>query len=296
MQNFFSKGEELNYPVGTIIARDGEFKAPDKFKISYIKEGEIAYLKKTKDSKYVSLKFAKDEIIQLEASYNNFKSLAAVVVIKPVKLYKWSKHAFDNMIRQNAEFAAWTIISLSRHLRTLNHTLGAIISGKMDLVTVDEALQDEFYAFNIWEQKFVINEQMSLYNVAFHYKDHMSYEAMQRYTQNFNAREIIFKEGDPCDKLYLILQGTVSVVKKVEDKSTLLDILHPGDVFGEMGIFENKPRSATVIANEFTKVIALDKESFKTVFKLEQSWPSTIIEGFARRINHLYREIEKYTN
>ena len=65
----------------------------------------------------------------------------------------------------------------------------------------------------------------------------------------FDAKDIIFKEGDAPKNAYLIHMGAVEVVVGHSDGSTkIIDTLNPGEFFGEMALVDNLPRSATAIA------------------------------------------------
>ncbi len=67
----------------------------------------------------------------------------------------------------------------------------------------------------------------------------------------------IFEEGDLADFFYIIITGTVQVTKQIENEQVeVLALKISGDIFGEMGIIDNLPRSATVVA-------ATDVELFK---------------------------------
>ncbi len=56
---------------------------------------------------------------------------------------------------------------------------------------------------------------------------------------------LIFKEGDKGDSMYIILEGSVDIYAMAEGQEMQLAILRPGDFFGEMSLFRDKPRSAS---------------------------------------------------
>ena len=299
MENFYYNGEDLNCPVGTILFKDGESFFSNDFKISYVKSGEIAYLKKTRENKYLKLQFTENEIIGIECLYNTYLnnttslySSAAAMVIKNANLYQWTKENFDLMIIKNIDFAIWSIISLSRHLRKLDQAVIDLKNGKLELVSSEDIMQGDasiqFYgAYGSYEQ----DEKESLYNLAFFSKeDYVSDNIWDKFGQEFKEGEIICKEGDPGDNLYLIVEGQVLISK---DNTSLYNTLKEGDIFGEMAIFEDKSRFATVTATIDTKVLALSKDNFVTLFQFHHKWLLNLIESFAKRINHLYREIDR---
>jgi len=84
-------------------------------------------------------------------------------------------------------------------------------------------------------------------------------------------KQILCKEGDPGDKMYIIISGAVEIKKKMaENQAVSLARLLPGELFGELSFFDDIPRSATVEAMTSAKVAVIKKEDF---LKLIQSEP-----------------------
>jgi len=78
---------------------------------------------------------------------------------------------------------------------------------------------------------------------------------------------VIFRQGDPGDKFYLIRAGRVRVFREDASLGTELSVLQAGDDFGEMALFMDQPRSATVTALEETRLMVLSKEQFQSILK-----------------------------
>jgi CRP-like cAMP-binding protein len=72
---------------------------------------------------------------------------------------------------------------------------------------------------------------------------------------NYEPGEVLFKEGQFDDQLYFLISGKVNIVKKGVELSALK---RRGDVFGEMGIIDGKPRSASIVASEKTTCLVMD--------------------------------------
>ena len=78
-------------------------------------------------------------------------------------------------------------------------------------------------------------------------------------TENFAEMESFFVEGQTSDKLYLLVEGEVSLVR---NKKTL-DIVKPGEIFGEIAVITQQPRSASAMARKFCQVLVLDARQFQ---------------------------------
>ena len=64
----------------------------------------------------------------------------------------------------------------------------------------------------------------------------------------FQAGEEIFSEGDPAEEAFIIVSGDVEIVKSVDGTERTLARLGTGEIFGEMGLVDDKPRSASARA------------------------------------------------
>ena len=78
---------------------------------------------------------------------------------------------------------------------------------------------------------------------------------------------VIFRQGDSGDKFYLIRTGRVRVFREDGGLETELSVLRAGDGFGEMALFMDQPRSATVAALEETHLMVLSKDQFQSILK-----------------------------
>jgi len=85
--------------------------------------------------------------------------------------------------------------------------------------------------------------------------------------KSFPAGSIIFRELDDSDALYIVEQGSVVVSKHVQDDvDVVLTRFRPGDFFGEMGLFDTAPRSATANVDVNSVLWRLDRSVFHDIF------------------------------
>lgn len=106
----------------------------------------------------------------------------------------------------------------------------------------------------------------------------------EKFGIGFNPGDVIFVEYEPGDSFYMLQSGRVKISKVVLEKEKLLDILQPGDVFGEMAIIEDAPRSATAIAVDEVKVLEFKKENFEVIMKTNPAMALKLLKIFAKRI------------
>jgi len=83
----------------------------------------------------------------------------------------------------------------------------------------------------------------------------------------FEPGQVIFREGDHGEWLYVVREGEVEVLKgDAAGQETPLRRLGPGECFGEIALVSDRPRSATVRAVSATNVLAVDREAFQALF------------------------------
>ena len=81
--------------------------------------------------------------------------------------------------------------------------------------------------------------------------------------ESFEAGELVFQEGEPSTVAYLIVSGTVEIVRGHGRKGAKpLAVLHAGDYLGEMGVIDDHPRSASAVAKEPVVCMSIDKDEF----------------------------------
>lgn len=79
---------------------------------------------------------------------------------------------------------------------------------------------------------------------------------------HFEPGEIVFRQGDLGDSLYIILQGQVDVVKETDGSERIIAHLGPGEYFGEMALLNQKTRGATIRCTSALDVLCLRKGDF----------------------------------
>lgn len=99
--------------------------------------------------------------------------------------------------------------------------------------------------------------------------------------------ETIFYKGSYGSQLYVVLAGRLSV----RDGSRMIATLGMGDLFGEMAVVNNEPRSASVVALEDTHLFALSEATFQHLLTKRVS--IQILLNIVRTLSHRLRESNK---
>lgn len=97
--------------------------------------------------------------------------------------------------------------------------------------------------------------------------------------------KVIFREGEMTETFYLIIEGSVRVVKDMESpRQRIIAKLKAGDFFGEMSLFDGLPHSATICAHEECRFLLIRKEKLYAIIDLYPDVALHIINVFSRRL------------
>jgi CRP-like cAMP-binding protein len=105
--------------------------------------------------------------------------------------------------------------------------------------------------------------------------------------------EIIVREGDVGDCMYVIQEGEVDILCDDKGKEVHLATRKAGDFIGEMAIFDRDVRSATVRAKGQARILTVDKKNFMSRIHEDPSLAFRIVETMSHRLRELQAEYTK---
>ena len=98
--------------------------------------------------------------------------------------------------------------------------------------------------------------------------------------------------GDPADALYIVISGRLKVMMSdKEGKEVILAILNQGDFFGEMGLIDQAPRSATVVAIDSCELLTMTRADFTKCLQKNFDLTMNVILGLVKRLREADRKI-----
>lgn len=104
--------------------------------------------------------------------------------------------------------------------------------------------------------------------------------------------EVIFREGDPGDLLYLVGEGSVKISKSGRGgEQETLAFIQSGNFFGEMALLDGEPRSAMATAAEPTVLGTVTEETFQHILELA---PSRLHMNFLRSVSERLRSVNSH--
>jgi len=260
----------------------------------YIKDGEVTVY--VDGSSVASL--GPGEIFgEMSLFYNISKSATVKVSGKKVKVGVLSREGLENLFTSGQHYARDLIFRLynilPKRLRNLNdkyktaiRSLHLIFGGdEKKMPSLDHELAD------------LESKKSAFFPTLSQGDKDIIYEEIR----NFDTGQPIFTQGDPGDGAYFILEGKVKVVGISENfKEILLGEVGDGDIFGEMSLIDDKPRSASVVTLTPCKTAFISIKAFNE-FIASGSESAFRFMGFIcfslfmhiLRLDRLYSDIKK---
>ncbi|MEO8164413.1 MAG: Crp/Fnr family transcriptional regulator [Betaproteobacteria bacterium] len=109
----------------------------------------------------------------------------------------------------------------------------------------------------------------------------------------YGAREVIVNKGDPANEFFVLLRGRAKVTAQgAEGSDTAINVMGPGEGFGEIGVLDGQPRSATVTTLEECEMAVVDKRAFDGLLASSPPVAIRLLAVLAGRIRELTIRVE----
>ena len=244
-------------------------------------------------------------VVSTMSSHSHIETAQALTDVTLIAVHKENYHL---LIEKNTPVAMKIIEAFSRRMRYLDEALARITF--KDSVEAD--INHLFYVAEYYARQ-------SQYNQAYYaYYQYIKYcpqgpnlqaarERMmkikpyskavylegneQAFTRTYPKDTMVFCETMPGRELYIIQKGSVKITKIVNDNEVLLAVLKQGDIFGEMSLIENKPRSASAVAFEDAVLLAVNKENFARMVSTQPQIIARLTTLLAERIWFIYKQL-----
>lgn len=112
--------------------------------------------------------------------------------------------------------------------------------------------------------------------------------------RRFRAGETIFHEGDPGDAMHVIASGRAKIsIESKEGEEAILVTLGPGEVFGELVLLDDAPRSATAVAVEPTVTYTLSQPAFGPLMADNEAFRGAILRNLTLDLRRLTTHVSE---
>jgi len=248
------------------------------------------------------------DIIAAVSVLAGYSYIETAISVTDVTLVAVEKKQYSNLIRTNTPIAMKIIQHFSQRLRTLNDVLSlltaniAIDSEPSHLFDVGEyyakqrKLDQAFYAYQQYTVHCpnagnleTVKQKMS--RLAPSIKTQRPSYPSNKMERTYPSGCLLFAQGEPGHELYIIQGGSVKISKVVNNQEVVLAVLRKGDIFGEMALLEDKPRTATAEVYEECSVLAVNKANFEGLIKTSPELVARLTTLMAERIWLMYHQL-----
>jgi CRP/FNR family transcriptional regulator len=105
--------------------------------------------------------------------------------------------------------------------------------------------------------------------------------------RKYRKGSVVFVQGERGQRCYIIVSGSVKISAYHPDgREVVLALLGPGDVFGELSLFDEAPRSADAMVLETAELLSLDAESVHQAVRTHPEMAVSLLKIMSRRMRH----------
>jgi CRP-like cAMP-binding protein len=119
----------------------------------------------------------------------------------------------------------------------------------------------------------------------------MSDTLMKKFTKTYAPGDVICREGEEGDEMYIVQKGKVRVSKNFAGKIRVIAVIEKGDFIGETAIVNRVKRTATVTAIDEVQLLALDREGLVNTITKNAKIGLAIIDKLCRRLRDAHLTI-----
>ena len=294
----------VQYKAGSYVIIEGKREA-NKFYI--IIQGKVRTQKSTPVAGEESTcTLGPGDFFGVESAMSNHSRIETVICITDCNLIEVPSDQFGVLIQKNAPVAMKIIRSFSMKLRSFDNTIArisfrnAVEEDPSHLFDLGEfwfkgqRFNHAAYAFQRYLQWCPKGDKIS--------QAKMRLQAMNKplkappvadasINRQYQTDDMIFCENEPGYELYIIQGGRIKITKMLDGQEVMLAVLQPGDIFGEMAILDNKPRSATAMVAEPASLLAINKANFEGMVKAQPQLATKLITLLSERIWTAFRQL-----
>jgi CRP-like cAMP-binding protein len=104
----------------------------------------------------------------------------------------------------------------------------------------------------------------------------------------------LFAKDDPGNSLYAVISGTVKIsVSSPDGRNAILNMVGPGDLFGEMSVLDGQPRSADATANTNCEIFVIDRRDFLPFVRSQPTLAMKFIELLCAKLRWTSEQVEQ---
>lgn len=294
----------VNFKRGTYMVVEGKADS-DNFYI--IQKGSVQCLKSS-GSGTTPVQYGPGDFVGVVPCMSGHLQIETAIATSDVMAISVKKEQYPELIAQNTPVALKIIKTFANRMRVMNEMLT-----KATLHSVGKEDHEQIYNVAQFYEK-TGRKDIATYAyyqylktkpvgpkadnakakfIALKPQSHAVYfETTADLTRSYPKDTMIFSESQSGADMFIIQSGEVTISKVVNGNEVTLAVLKKGDMFGEMALLENKPRSASAIAHSDCVLMVVNRSNFNQMVTTQPQLIAKLTTTLADRLWSMYRQLD----
>ena len=295
----------VNFRKDSYILVEGKNDS-DKFYI--IKTGNVKCFKMNDPNNISTKTLGPGDFVGVIPCMSGHSQIENVVALTDVTCISVRKDQYSELIEKNTSVALKIIRTFAHRVRSMNEQLTQLALNSISIDSPEHIFDvAEYYdrvrrtdiaayAYNSYlrecPQGLKAFEAASRLNMLRSSIVAQPFTAHSELVRSYRKDTMIFSESQSGSDMFIIQDGVVSISKVVDGNEVTLAMLKRGDMFGEMALLENKPRSASAIAHEDCRLMVVNRQNFDQMVGTQPQLISRLTTMLSERLWSMYRHLD----
>lgn len=295
----------VNFRKDSYILIEGKNDS-DKFYI--IKTGNVKCFKMNDPNNISTKTLGPGDFVGVIPCMSGHSQIENVVALTDVTCISVRKDQYSELIEKNTSVALKIIRTFAHRVRSMNEQLTQLALNSISIDSPEHIFDvAEYYdrvrrtdiaayAYNSYlrecPQGIKAFEAASRLNMLRSSIVAQPFTAHSELVRSYKKDTMIFSESQSGSDMFIIQDGVVSISKVVDGNEVTLAMLKRGDMFGEMALLENKPRSASAIAHEDCRLMVVNRQNFDQMVGTQPQLISRLTTMLSERLWSMYRHLD----
>jgi len=109
---------------------------------------------------------------------------------------------------------------------------------------------------------------------------------------SFDTGDTVFKSGESADYAYVIMNGSVDIITETDSGPVIVGTLTQNQLIGELGLLNNAPRNATLVANDSLKAMKITGEMFFRILRENSEVALDVIRMLSDKLSSTHAKLD----
>lgn len=294
----------VEFKQGTYLIVDG---ADYNTRFFIIQSGQVKCHNSLDPGKNATRILTTGDFIGVIPCMSGHSQIENAIALTDVKCISVQKEQYPELIRMNTPVALKIIRTFATRMREMNEqltqlTLNGVSSDTPEHIFdvaqfYDNSLNHDIATYAYYRY---IKEYPQGANIP-HAKRRLAelkpsskavyFEPTDELVRRYPQGTMIMSESQRGSEMFVIQEGQVTISKVVDGNAVVLAMLNKGDMFGEMALLENKPRSASAIAHQDCVLMVINRANFNQMVSSQPQLIARLTTTLAERLWLMYRQL-----